>query len=620
VGSCGPKPTVEPEPAAPIEVPAMAKVEHPAQMVSRDTMALVWVPDPAGLLDTLESAGALASLAEPYAALRGKVEELWGRDMISPEAWRANGLDPEAPIGISMGGLPEARVAMFVGVADPEQVLDFLRSSADHFGNACTEGTRYGVPVWEIEADPRMVLVVRDRVMAIVSGAEADDPLVDALASTRPEDSLAATDAFRTTTAEPVSAELRAFVDVEQVMRALGPSLPALTGSQESARVVEQMLTPGVDGVGLALTLFGDEPGLDLRLRSDDTATLRRLLGSRSEPPRLVFAMDDTMLWCAAGQVDPAVALDLLPPALASEDDEFFGVLGGLMRAPADRRTLRDSWSGGWELCGAVDEERLERGGREVLDEGLRISIVLDTVDAGGTRRVMEAVETWPTSAPHGDGLRVGTAGPPLWVDGGHSRLVFSSDEALARRLEEGSSGRAIAALHDDVMVERLSDGGQALVVGYDVGVGLRWLGAVVRAAETASLVDTMGPEAMDLPLSSDSKEAQAKLEKAHADFLRLHPKRGDNMIETLVPVGEAAGRLILEVHEGEESISVRFTPRFGPGGVVGVLDAMHEVAPRFEDSLDAQAAAEVDAAEERFHAAQEVYLRARLKDMLSAE
>ncbi|MEM7155634.1 MAG: hypothetical protein AAF799_22480 [Myxococcota bacterium] len=616
IAGCGPKRaedgTQAPNPTEP--APAEDRVESPAQMLPSDTMAMVWMEQPRLLLEGLVAGGALDSGLIPIDELRSGLVEAWGQDVSRTEVWKENGFDVDAPVAISMGPFPTAPTTMFVSLEDRQRALEFVRRSSDRAGNRRIAGERDGVLVWEFEIEPRIIMVVRGNVMALVSGMTADNPHIDVLARTAPEQSLATQEVYTDAMTALKPAELNAFINPQSLVEALAPAITASFERPSAAELVTLMLTQGIGGIGIGASLMGSEQRLEVRLSADETSTIRRLLTPRTEPIQVIRTADGPMLYCMASQFDPDVAARVLP-VLVAEWSEFGEELDADQRA-----VLGESMAGGWELCVTQAGEFVPERGLMAVQRSIDTTVAVSTVDDAAAKELLGLISQFDDTSEGPDG-RIAIEGEdtsrPLLADAVGSRLVISTNPAMAARIAKGTAGSVLDTLSDGPVAKLLTTPDGTTSAGYGMGAGMRWVGATMRASRTDPMIELLADP--EVPHSEKSTQRRAELEAAHAEFMKVHPLRGENIVERMVPIGDAVGPVGFSLHEDDTGLTLRAVPSMGPRGLISVIEAMRGAAPGMAAAVDPEIEAKVAPAEARFLEARDAYIQIRIGDHINA-
>lgn len=585
-----------------------ASIQHPSQMLPRDTLFLMSLDEPSVLVEAFGSGGAFEGT--PFAAddFRDAQIESLGFDVSSAEAWKDKGLALHAPVGLSLGPLPHAPAATFVSLEDRTRALAFVRQRAKERGYAVAETEHEGALALTIDSSPPTTVIVRGELMAIVTGT-SDASFIPKLISTKPEESLASTHQYTDAMKGLEPAEINLWVDPKPFVDMYEP---VLSHSFESAaaELITVALTQGIGGMGVGASLLGTEPRFEVRLEADETSTFRRLLAERSEPSTLASTMDGSMLWCMAGQVDPTVAARVVPPLMAEWVDYV----------SRDSRTLlRESWAGGWEFCATVNRELDASQGLASIERSLDFGIVMAAKDAAHAEKLVGVVEDMDGLSEDPAGGMVlddGLQSLPVHIDTVGSRVVFSTDAKLAERIRGEASGSMLRGLGDSSVAAKLTGTEGAMIASYGAEVGMQWIAAMGRASRTDPMFDMISEE--ESPLSDQSKAKRAELEKAHAEFMKLHPKRGENMLEKLVPVAATVGPLGFVLSEDDNGFTLRAAPSMGPKGVQRMLEAMKLAGPGLSESLDPAVEAEIAEAEARFQTARQEFIMARIGDQMN--
>lgn len=652
-------------PGAPTE---LAPVEHPSQMLPRDTAVLVMGQSMSRAAEAFERDRLVEAFGPQYTSIRALVTGTFGHDILDPAAWADMGLDAGGPLGFAVTDLIHPRMVLFATVADRTKLVALVRNLAGKAELEIIEEAYGGASILRTKGDQGGALVLRDRLVAVVLDSGQDSlEVAKRLVTMDPNVSLAAQVAYRKATGGLRSADLSVYFDVagmvdqanvqdEQRSTKAGSSwaeeqlaaekkagaaperLAELERQveedraseerwrrrDEAQRALAELLVSGIDGVGFTATAKRGGPVFDGRVVAGPEAFLRRLLVNREGAPTLPLAMNGAPLWCGSGRVDPAAAFELLEAVAAAEGDDYATVLAKAKREigldlEAD---LQPVLAGDAELCMTFEGEL----GESAIDRKTQLGI-------GATLRVRDAAQAkYLLAKMASSGSKVGTrmkkrgegyaVEVPDWrtmhLQAAGDRIVVSSDPELARRLAAGDPGSMPSKIRPSAARGAMELPGTAASQSFDLSMGMLWT-MVGRGSMSEAVMVAPGmtfEEMEKVPLGAKSKKARKAMQKAQAQVDKVEAKREAAQVKEMLAITDALGILVTAATEDDRGFTLtggQFLRVASLGQAVETV--LRGVLDEGKPTLDVADQKALDAAWERYGEAERAFSEARLED-----
>lgn len=655
------------DPTAPVE---LAPVEHPSQMLGRDTALLMMGTSMNRAAEAFERDRLVKAFGPQYTSIRAVMVSTVGHDLLDPAAWADVGLDASGPLGLAMTDLVNPHVVLFATVSDRAKLVGLVRKLA---GNAQMEVIEEPYGSASIlrpgGGDKGGALVLRDRIVAVVLDTGEDSvEVAKRLVTMDPNVSLAAQTDYRKATGGLRAADLSVYFDLagmvdqanaqskrhaadpdsnwaqEELVKAqkegAGPERLAELERQaeevranderwrrraEGERALAELLVSGVEGVGFTATAKRGGPVFDGRMVAGPDAFLRRLLVNREGAAKLPLSLNGAPLWCGSGRVDPAAAYELLEAIAAAEGEKYSAFLA---RAKAElgldlEAELRPVLVGDAELCmtfeGKLGEKPLDRKTQLGLGATLRVS------DAAKAKYLLAKMATSGSELgklmkKRGEGYAVEVPDwRTMYLQTAGDRIVVSSDPELAKRLSAGDPGSMPSEIRPSAARGAMDLPGTAASQAFDLSMGVLWtmVGRVSMSAPMMSAPGMTQEELEKVPLSAKTKKARKAMEKAQARVDELEAKREAAQMKQVLAISDALGIVVAAVTEDDRGFTLtggQFLRVASLGQMLEVVlgGVMNMSGGTTLDEADQEA---MELAWQRYSDAQQAFINARLED-----
>ncbi|MCA9711897.1 MAG: hypothetical protein KDK70_39030, partial [Myxococcales bacterium] len=583
-------------PAAPVE---LAPIEHPSQLLPRDTAMLVMGASVARAAEVFERDRLVQAFGPQYTSLRSVMTGTLGHDLLDPAQWPAVGLDPQGPVGLAMLDVVSARPILLATIGDPVKLTEFVRSVAGKAGIELVETSYGAAKVLRAKGESGAVLM-RDRLVAFVADeGRGGIDLAERLVTMDPNVSLASAVSYRKATGGLRAADLTVYFDVLGMVEQQSAAVASRTSKPQSnwaqdelveaqkrgdgkerldelERLAEQerqdqerwrrrvqgeqalaeLLVSGIDGVGLTVTVKRSGPIFDGRVVAGEDAFLRRLLSNREGAPVLTRAMGGAPLYCLSGQVEAAAALELAEAIAEADGKEFSGLVAEVkaelgVELPAD---LPSALGGPSELCVAIEGPI----GAEDPGKTIGLGAIVQATDPAKAKYLLAKVASG--SGKLASRMRKQGGGYVLqaedWRDvhlqAQDDRIVIATDPDLAKRLASGDPGSMPSKIRPAGARGAMELPGTAISQVFDLSTGMLWMMAG-RASFSGPMMMAPGltPEELEkVPHSKKSKKAKKVLDKAQAELQALERKRETADMERLTAIMDPLGIMVAAATE----------------------------------------------------------------------
>lgn len=330
-------------------------IDHPVQMLPRDTQLVGWVSGANRLAEVFERNRLAQAFPKPFSEFSRESSEAVGWDLSDPAAYRDVGIDPSGRMGAALISARAEVGAFFFTLADEGKFIEMVRSKAGQ--RQITLTTKEYGPSTLLASDKEVSIVVRDGLAMVVV---ADDPpgeggvdYGEMIAKLDPRQSLAASVEYRKALGglrdtdamaymnlgllysdanlarEEARAEDVSWAEKEVVAaKERGAEAEEIERLEQQAaddaawedkwearraaeRQIVETLLDGLEGIGMALSVKRTGPVVDGQMVMREDAFLRRLVVTDSKPLSLPKALNGAPIIFWGGKVDVDAALEL---------------------------------------------------------------------------------------------------------------------------------------------------------------------------------------------------------------------------------------------------------------------------------------------------------------------
>lgn len=652
------------DPEAPI---VLEPVEHPSQLLPRDTSFLVTFSGFARLSEIIDRPRLVAEFRPQYAGLQAVITGSLGHNLSDPETWAEVGLDASKPMALSLSDVNSARFVVFATIADREKLVTFIQKLASDAKAELTEDRYGGASVWRM-AGSNGAVVLRDDLVALVVEGRAQEgfDLPKVVATMDPNLSLAAQVDYRKSTGGMRAADMTVFVDLAQIVaqtnadaetraatpqsnwaqerleeaqkEGADPERLAELGKQaeeerqrqqwwrtreEGERELSELLVSGIEGVGLSATVKRSGPVFDGRVVASEEAFLRRLVDNRQGAPALTHSMNGTPIWCMSGRVVADAGFELLPLVAKAEGQEYEAFLGEMsgkigLNLHTDLRPVMDGDS---ELCVSFDAP-FDPSAKNPLDN-VGLSALVTVKEEAQAKYLLAKIASSKSRLAsqmrkRGEGY---DAALPDWrtmhLDAVGNRVVVSTDRDLAKRLAAGDPGSMPSKIRPTGARGAINIGGTAASQAFDISLlALMFVGQSVSTMDQAISMNGRSAEEMAaIPHSSKSKKAKKALKKATDTLAALQRKESAADVQRVLEVTDPLGIMAVAATEDERGFTLTGGQFIRAETVSHVVEGLLRAAMTNGPRRDSTLAAEFDAAWEARMKAEQAYGEAREED-----
>ena len=646
----------------------LAPVEHPSQMLPRDTSVLLVGSSVTRAAEVLERDRLVEAFGPQYTSLRSVITGTVGHDLLDPAQWREVGLDPDGPVALAVSDLVTGRMVLFATVADRAKVVELVRRVAGKAEVELVEKPYGSASVLRAKGEGGGAVVLRDRWLALVlDDGRNDVDLAERLVTMDPNVSLAAQVGYRKATGGMRAADLSVFFDVaamvdhanleaeshtaapqsnwaqEELGRAQKEGAPPERLAEleqqaeqqrqweerwrrqaEGERALAELVVSGVEGVGFSTTVKRSGPVFDGRVVAGPEAFVRRLLDNREGAPALPRSMNGAPMWCGSARVQREAVLELLEAVAAAEGLTFEDFLaeGKAALGLDPKADVQPELAGDLELC-VTAEGTLGEGTAEPQEQ-IGLGAIVQVTDAAKAQYLLAKMATSGSTVgarmrKRGEGYTVGV---PKWktmhLQAVGDRIVVSTDPELGTRLASGDPGSMPSKIRPPGARGAMELSGTAISQAFDFSTGMLWLMVgSTSMAEPMVIAPGMTPEQMEkVPLSGSSKKARKAMEKARAEVDRLEAKRTQAQTQTVLDVTDALGIVVAAGTEDDRGFVLtggQFLRAPSMGAMVEGL--LRGVLGTNRPALDPADQKALDEAWERYAKAQQAFADARMDD-----
>ncbi len=669
VGACtkkGDGETIQPDGKTPDGTPAaieLAPIDHPSQMMPRDTAVLVTVGSMDRVAEVFERERLVEAFGPQYTSLSAIVRGTLGYDLFDPAEWANVGLDPAAPMGLAVTSAVHPKVVAFATIGDEVKLLEFLRATAGKASMELVETSYGAAKVLRPKGENDGAVVIRDRLVAFVFEEQGVD-FAKQLVTMDPNVSLASNVSYRKSTGGLRAADLTMFFDIanlveqaniEQEDRASEPqenwAQQELVEAQkrgdsperlaelekqvaeinedqarwrkreEGERMLTELLASGIEGAGFTVTVKRSGPIFDGRIVADDEAFLRRLVSNREGAPVLNRAMNGAPLFCVSGQVGGDALIELLEAAAFADGKEFSSVLAeSKVKTGLELDSDLKALAGASEMCLALEGELDPTKGDPA--DSLGLGVVVSLADEAKAKYLLAKVANSKGKLAgkmkkKGSGYTVEVPDwRTMYVQDWGSRIVISSDAELATRLAEGKPGSMPSKVRPAGARGAMDLPGTAASEAFDLSLGMLWLMAGSSSfGEPSFTVGGLSQEEMEkVPLSKKSKKARKALDKATAKLEKLEKERDAAEYRKLTEIMDPMGIVVAAATADARGFTVTGGQFLRVKSLGQVVESMLG-ATMSDDPLPEDKRKELDQAWEKRSEASQAFVEARTED-----
>ncbi|HWN71995.1 MAG TPA: hypothetical protein VNM90_30355 [Haliangium sp.] len=579
-------------------------------MLPADTWFVLAGASPRVLAAELRWPEVLRGHAKLHELLSAGARAITGADVVDPDNLDEIGLDPAGAVGLALfAGDREAAGVLFARVSDRARLQAFLdRALAPALGGLEPRAVGQATALYPAREEELALVLRGDFVFVLVVEDEQDRArLVDALATSAPEKSLAADPAMlaamkrldfgaeiagylamhhvgdrmlreldrgaertrgylqefaRTTEAEIASAEsggasaeevaeLRArLAEQEQWMEQAERSTAA------TRRLVGEIVQP-LGGIGLGAGIDGPDLRVRVALEPRAGSLPARLLRHGGRPLGILRALDQAPVFALGGHGEPGALVELVERS-AEISGTGMDELGAAVRALAGvdlEQEVIPLFDGEIAVAVTGDRERLFAGGSSRGD-AIGVSAVAGLRDPARAQALLDRLSALPALAavganrPAGRGLVVpGWDGKQIYIDVAGEHLIVSTDREAAARMTAGAGSLA----------DRLTGEAQALLraqpwdglLFLDVGamLGMTWSGTADPPPPVANQPD--GAQ------SEKNAALQRELAAIEAELTSLQAEVETAMRQRALATTRPLGAMLLVAHAGDRGMAI---------------------------------------------------------------
>lgn len=359
VAGCKPKETEGPTTSTPASAAGVivgdkevVAIDHPVQMLPRDTQLVGWVSGANRLAEVFERDRLAQAFPKPFAEFSRESSEEVGWDLSNPAAYRDVGIDPAGRMGAALISARSEVGAFFFTLADEGKFIEMIRAKAGQRQIALTT-QQYG-PATLLASDKGVSIVVRDGfAMVVIAERPPGVDYGEMIAKLDPRQSLAAAVEYRKALGglrdtdamaymnlgllysdanlarEEATAEAGSWADKEiAAAKERGAEAEEIKRLEQQAaedaaweekwearraaeRQIVETLLDGLEGIGMALSVKRTGPVVDGQMVMREDAFLRKLVIADSKPLPLPKALNGAPIIFWGGKVDVDAALEL---------------------------------------------------------------------------------------------------------------------------------------------------------------------------------------------------------------------------------------------------------------------------------------------------------------------
>lgn len=681
-GAC--KPSVEPK--APAATPASAAgvivsdsdvvaVDHPAQMLPRDTQMIGWVSGVERVAEVFERDRLFAAYPDAYAELKRDSVREFGVDLFDPQTYPAVGVDPKGRIGLALLSARHDAFAVVLTLADVGKFKQAVRNAAGTKNVELTERqVGPSVVLSEVSGQAGGGIVIRDRIALIVMQRVREEMPVDytqLIAALDPRQSLAASVQYRKALGGLRDSDAMGFANpqllLDDVMsestsdssnwaeEQLAEGVSSGAAPEEIARLKEQvekekewaeerarsnqaerdivaMIFDGVEGMGGAMAIKRTGPVVDGQIVLSEGAFARRLLRPLAKGLTLPKELNGQPLLFWGGQVDTDVAMELA---------DLFAQVEGINLHDASQEA-QDKLLGfnpleelkpllGGEVAVAVTlEAEPDYTHLDELPKQIGVTIQASVTDTAAVERLLAKSAASKTIA----GLAL------TKKDGAYEfkvpefrtmramvttgNLLITTDPGLAARVATGTDGSIKKDTHPagpyHVLALPNVSGAFLTDLRYIAGMFMVSFSSMSHAMAD---MKTEGTEEVpwhvieESRMSRTSKKLQAKRDAAMDAVRSERTKLDGARTKTMMDRISALGSMAMVVQPNARGLSLAGGHFIGADTLGGVVESMIQLS---KDDLDVGVdRSALDAAEKEHRDADAAYRQARKKDYARA-
>ncbi len=664
------EPAAEPVSAAGVIVgdAEVVRVEHPAQMLPRDTQMVGWVAGAERLAEVFERDRLVAKFPKVFQDARSEMVGDIGYDLLDPAAYAAAGVDTKGRMGGAMLSARDNAAAIFFTLSDAGKFKAAVRDAAGRNEMELNE-TQFGPS--SLLSDPRGQwkggVVIRDSFAMFVTQSSRDDVTLnyaEVIAKLDPRQSLAASVEYRKALGGLRDTDAMAFVNLGLIIAAEYAEQAASQASdsgaaaladakargataEEIAAIEEQVardrewqeryearqaaerelvetLIDGVEGMGMAMSVKRTGPVVDGQVVLRDDAFLRRLVNKSPEGLSLPKALNGEPIAMWGGNVDVDAAVELLDILARAEGENLHDAslqmkekLLGINPTTELQPQLTGEAMFAVTLEAPIDYTHLDE-----LPKQLGVTVQVKIKDPAAVEKLLGKAAGSKTLAGMAMSKKDGAyefAVPDFRtmraVVAGDSLLV-TTDKGLAGRVATGAEGSMRRDTHPPgpYFVTTLPNVGAAWTtnIGYIAGFFFAGFSSSHEMFDSAEAGAPSWDEVEKSRMSRASKKKKAELadaktaaDKARKDFEGAQTKA---MADGILPLGTTA----FVLQPNERGFSLAGGQFIGTETLGGVVEAMMTLAQSDGGNADRSA---LDKADQKHNQLRLEYRELRMKD-----
>ena len=647
-------------------------IEHPAQMLPRDTQMVGWVAGVDRLAEVFERDRLAKKFPQFFEEVaRDSVRE-FGYDIFDPATYPALGIDPSGRIGAALISGSTGAAAFFFKLTDEGKFKGALRNVLGRYEQELAEQQRGSVTVL---TDPRGQMpggiVIRDGFAMLVlqtGGSDAPVDYVEMLATLDPRKSLAAGVEYRKALGGLRDTDAMAFMNLQVLLAdvltdgseeaeaedahwdtAIAEAKASGAGEdlikdleanrererqwraewqaqQEAERAILEKLTDGVEGIGISMTVKRTGPVVDGQVVLGETAFLRRLVGASPDGLALPAALNGRPMAFWGGNVDVDAAFELVDMIAQADGENLHDLSNELQSDILGINPLQDlkplltgEAAFAVNLEAPIDFHHLDELPKQIgmtvqaaISDPKRVEGLLSKIDGSSTevgRLMTKKKGAYTFDVPDFRPMQAVVAG---------KHLLVTTDAGLAGRMVTGTEGSMRKDTHPPgpYHVATLPNVGGAWVtdLGYTAGLFFMGMSSSMPHPEMGMpLPDGTSWEDVEASrMSRSSKKKQKELDAANERLKVANNELDGRRAEKTLDAVGSLGTTAFVVQTNARGFSLSGGQFIGRDSLGGVVEAMISIATERDDGGDTSA---VDKAESESRRLESEYRALRVKD-----
>ncbi|MEM6993253.1 MAG: hypothetical protein AAF721_22260, partial [Myxococcota bacterium] len=491
-------PTATPASAAGVIVgdAEVVRVDHPAQMLPRDTQLVGWVAGANRVAEVFERDRLAQKFPDQFAEMRRELVEGVGYDLLDPAAYPAAGVDAAGRMGGAIVSMRDRVACFFVTLSDEGKFKTAVREVAGRNQMEFSE-SQYGGAT--LLADPsgqrKGGVVIRDGLALIVTQGRREGENVtdyaEVIAKLDPRQSLAASVEYRKALGGLRDTDAMAYMNLGLIVadelaqdaerraendewstRALNEARERGASAdeikelerqveedrkwreqyavrQDAERELVETLVDGIEGMGMAIAIKRTGPVVDGQVVLRDDAFLRRLVQNNPGGLTLPKALngEPVMMWGGTVDIDAGVELlDIMARAsgenLHDASQQAADTLLGINPTTELQPYLTGEAMFAVTLEAPVDYKHLDELPKQIgvtfqakVTDSAKVESLLGKIDKSKTLAGMAVSKkdgAYEFAVPEFRTMRAAVAG---------DSLLITTDKGLAGRVATGGEG-----------------------------------------------------------------------------------------------------------------------------------------------------------------------------------